>query len=158
MEKPWSCVFQFWLEPCRFKHIWQWALTPKVKALYGHFLWFSVIWKRKCVWPGITTITHRRPTHGILKKSHSTLKVIRHQENNKSNYLSLPHQDNCETRKHTMYCIAKQGSYTESSQAMGATLNNETTTQNCRLRTENSISHCNGSSIKQWNNNTELPP
>ena len=38
----------------------------------------------KWVWSGNTTITHCRPTHGTVRKSHTTLTVTRHQEGNSS--------------------------------------------------------------------------
>ena len=51
------------------------------------------------VWLGNTTITNRRQPHGTARKSHPT--ITRHQEdkiNKQSNQLSLPHQDDCNTR------------------------------------------------------------
>ena len=38
--------------------------------------------KSKWAWSGNTTITHCRQTHGTVSKSHWTLTVTRHQENN----------------------------------------------------------------------------
>ena len=62
-------------------------------------------------------------------RSHRTLKVTRHHDNNKSKSkkLSLPNQNYCETRKENKYCAAK-------------------------TRTEHRASTNNGNNNKQWIN------
>ena len=58
--------------------------------------------KSKWVWYGNTTITHCRPTHGTVRKSHRTFTVTRYPQDNKGKEISsLPLQDDCKTRKDT---------------------------------------------------------
>ena len=74
-------------------------------------MWF--IWNTKKA--SDTTITHCRPTHSTVRKSHRMVTTTRHQEDNtkQSNQLSLPHQDDCKTGKDTKQCTTKHGTNTE---------------------------------------------
>ena len=62
------------------------------------------------VWSGNTTITNRRQPHGTAMKSRSTItKQIK-----QSNQLSLPHQDDCNTRMDITYRGTKHRTVTDS--------------------------------------------
>ena len=52
--------------------------------------------KSKRVWSESAAITHCRPTHSTVRKSHRTLAVTRQKQ---SNQLSLPCQYVCKTQK-----------------------------------------------------------
>ena len=82
--------------------------------------------KRKCVCLGNTKITHCRPNHDTMRKSHRTLTVTRYQKDKvkKELSLSLRHQGDCNTRM-TKYWLTKQGPNTKPQQTMGTTINNE---------------------------------
>ena len=66
-----------------------------------------------------------KPQHLEKVTEHKQSKYIR--KTKQSNQLSLPHQNDCKTRKGTKYCITKQGPIIEPPLTMGATINNEST-------------------------------
>ena len=76
--------------------------------------------KVRWVWPGNTIINplhHEEEMQSI--NSHMTLR----------NQHSLPQRDDCKTRSDTIYCATKQGPCKyKTSQTIGATINNESTT------------------------------
>ena len=88
--------------------------------------------------------SHNHRLARVIKYNrHRTVTSIRQQNTrlNESNQLYLPQQDDCETRAYIMYNITKHTSHTKPTQTMGATITNESTLQNPRLRTDSIGDH-----------------
>ena len=88
--------------------------------------------------------TNHHSTHHEEETQKTNSHMIARRQKKQSNQFSLPQRDDHKTRKDTTYSIMKQEPHTKLPYTMRATINNESTATDHRLRTDSSGGYVRG--------------